>query len=89
MANYNKTKTEYSIPRPDQIKSHLDKYVIGQEEAKKVLSVAVYNHYKRISAKALGINSSLEKSNVILLGETGCGKTYLVKTIAEYLKVPI
>ena len=81
-------RREQAIPRPDQIKGHLDKYVIGQEEAKKVLSVAVYNHYKRIAAKALGVSTSLGKSNVILLGETGCGKTYLVKTIAEYLKVP-
>ena len=76
------------LPRPDQIKAYLDKYVIGQDEAKKVLSVAVYNHYKRIAAKSAGITTSLDKSNVVLLGETGCGKTYLVKTIAEYLKVP-
>lgn len=78
------------LPRPDEIKAYLDKYVIGQEEAKKVLSVAVYNHYKRIIHNN-GINPGkdiIEKSNVVMLGETGCGKTYIVKTIAKLLNVP-
>lgn len=79
------------LPRPDQIKAYLDKYVIGQEEAKKVLSVAVYNHYKRILHN-LGNGGSeapcLEKSNIVMLGQTGCGKTYIIKTIARLLDVP-
>lgn len=89
-ASYNKeTPSEPVLFRPEQIKEHLDKYVIGQEEAKKVLSVAVYNHYKRISSQRMtGHNSIIDKSNVVLLGETGCGKTHLVKTIAELLRVP-
>ena len=75
--------------RPDQIKEILDKHVIGQEEAKKTLSVAVYNHYKRVMNKDNPECSvRLNKSNVILLGGTGCGKTLLVKTIAETLNVP-
>ena len=74
---------------PAEIKKHLDKYVIGQEDAKKTLSVAVYNHYKRLLHN-LGGRAAVEidKSNVILLGETGCGKTLLVKTIARLLDVP-
>lgn len=75
--------------RPDQIKSQLDKYVIGQEEAKKTLSVAVYNHYKRIRYREdPGCKVTLDKSNIVLLGPTGCGKTLLVKTIAKLMDVP-
>jgi ATP-dependent Clp protease ATP-binding subunit ClpX len=78
-----------NILRPDQIKEGLDKYVIGQDEAKITLSVATYNHYKRIADDESGLSDvELEKSNVILLGETGCGKTYLVQTLAKLLDVP-
>ena len=77
------------LRRPDQIKAWLDKHVIGQEEAKKTLSVAVYNHYKRILHRDdPGCKVNIDKSNVILLGPTGCGKTHMVKKIAEYLDVP-
>ena len=75
--------------RPDQIKKYLDRFVIGQDEAKKDLAVAVYNHYKRILHRNdPECKARLEKSNVSLLGETGCGKTLLVKTIAKLLDVP-
>lgn len=74
---------------PEEIKAYLDQYVIGQEEAKKTLSVAVYNHYKKIANNALMKNEvEIDKSNVILLGNTGSGKTLLVKTIARLLNVP-
>jgi len=77
---------EITVPKPKEIKEHLDKYVIGQEKAKKSLAVAAYNHYKRIN----NINSGVEihKSNVLLLGPTGSGKTYLVETLAKLLNVP-
>lgn len=79
-----------NLLRPDQIKAYLDKYVIGQEEAKKTLSIAVYNHYKKIIHKNKMENPDVEldKSNVMLLGPTGCGKTLLVKTIAKLINVP-
>ena len=86
-----KNKDElFTLPRPDEIKEYLDRYIIGQDEAKKTLSVAVYNHYKRINSKESKLLNGvkLEKSNIILLGETGCGKTLLVKTIADLLNVP-
>lgn len=74
---------------PHDIKNHLDKYVIGQEDAKKTLSVAVYNHYKRIFNNCASISDvEMDKSNIILMGETGSGKTLLVKTIAKLLGVP-
>lgn len=74
--------------RPDEIKAYLDQYVIGQDEAKRVLSVAVYNHFKMIGFNEAYGENALGKSNIILLGETGCGKTLLVKTIARLLNVP-
>ena len=78
-----------SIPSPKEIKKILDSYVIGQEEAKKTLSVAVYNHYKRISSnEGKEDDVEIQKSNVLLLGPTGCGKTLLASTLAKILKVP-
>lgn len=77
------------LPTPEKIKEYLDKYVIGQEEAKKVLSVAVYNHYKRIIYNNYySIDTEIEKTNCIILGETGSGKTMLIKTVARLLGVP-
>lgn len=77
------------MPVPHVIKAHLDEYVIGQEQAKKVISVAVYNHYKRVSMQAEDDEVIIEKSNMLMLGPTGSGKTYLVKTLAELLHVPL
>ena len=78
---------EINLIKPEEMKAFLDDYVIGQDEAKKVLSVAVYNHYKRIMAgKELGVE--LQKSNILMLGPTGCGKTLLAQTLARVLNVP-
>lgn len=85
------------IPQPHKIKESLDEYVVGQEYAKKVVSVAVYNHYKRVASEAMKESSfeaklqnvDIEKSNMLMIGPTGCGKTYLVKTLAKLLNVPL
>ena len=76
------------VPRPREIKEVLDQYVVGQEKAKRALSVAVYNHYKRIDADTTGKDVELQKSNILLLGPTGCGKTFLAQTLAKILRVP-
>lgn len=77
-----------TLMKPLEIKLHLDQYVIGQDDAKKVLSVAVYNHYKRLNQKVEKDEVEIEKSNIIMVGETGTGKTLLAKTIARILNVP-
>ncbi len=87
--------SEFDLPKPKEIFSFLEEYVIGQEPAKKALSVAVYNHYKRIrarstltSADAVIDDIDIQKSNILLIGPTGCGKTYLAQTLAKRLNVP-
>ena len=77
-----------NIPAPHKIKARLDEYVVGQEYAKKAMSVAVYNHYKRVATDTMD-DIEIEKSNMLMIGPTGCGKTYLVKTLARLLDVPL
>ncbi|PJI09479.1 MULTISPECIES: ATP-dependent Clp protease ATP-binding subunit ClpX [Clostridium] len=78
-----------NLPKPAEIKDYLDQYVIGQDDAKKSLSVAVYNHYKRINSNLSNSEDvELQKSNILLLGPTGCGKTFLAQTLAKFLNVP-
>ena len=77
-----------TVPKPMEIKAKLDEYVIGQEYAKKILSVAVHNHYKRIDSRVLSVDVELQKSNIILIGPTGSGKTLLAQTLARILDVP-
>jgi ATP-dependent Clp protease ATP-binding subunit ClpX len=80
--------TPVDVPRPKEIKEVLDQYVIGQESAKRALSVAVYNHYKRIDTQPTQGDVELQKSNILMLGPTGCGKTFLAQTLAKILQVP-
>lgn len=88
-----KTKTSEDAPKfnlikPVEMKKYLDQYVVGQDEAKKVISVAVYNHYKRLIQKTVDDDIVIEKSNIIMVGETGTGKTYIARTLAKILQVP-
>ncbi len=82
------SKTLAELPKPAEIKAHLDQYVIGQDDAKRFLSVAVYNHYKRILQPADDQEVEIEKSNIVMVGPTGTGKTLLARTIAKLLDVP-
>ena len=82
-------KEDINLLKPEELKSFLDDYVIGQDQAKKVLSVAVYNHYKRVAALQQKKDVEIEKSNMLMIGPTGSGKTYLVKTLAKLLDVPL
>jgi len=82
------SKEPQNLPKPVEIKAVLDEYVVGQEKAKRALAVAVYNHYKRINAPKKRGDVELQKSNIVMVGPTGCGKTFLAQSLAKILKVP-
>jgi ATP-dependent Clp protease ATP-binding subunit ClpX len=82
----NGAKFRYYTPK--ELKAHLDEYIIGQDEAKRILSVAVYNHYKRIILSHENPDAQVEKSNIIMAGPTGCGKSAMIKCLADYMGVP-
>ncbi|MFL0161559.1 ATP-dependent Clp protease ATP-binding subunit ClpX [Aquirufa salirivi] len=88
VVNKKNSKQQFELVKPKDLKEHLDLYVIGQEEAKKHLSVAVYNHYKRLMQPNHDQDVKIEKSNILMVGETGTGKTYLARTLAQKLQVP-
>ncbi|MBN1198636.1 MAG: ATP-dependent Clp protease ATP-binding subunit ClpX, partial [Bacteroidales bacterium] len=90
VAEKTKSVPDFNLLKPAEIKHYLDQYVIGQEEAKRIISVAVYNHYKRIfyAKKAKSDDVEIEKANIVVVGETGTGKTLLARTVAKMLNVP-
>ncbi|GAA4457942.1 ATP-dependent Clp protease ATP-binding subunit ClpX [Nibrella saemangeumensis] len=86
--NETTAEASFNLIKPIEMKKYLDQYVIGQDEAKKVMTVAVYNHYKRLMQPKTDDEVTIEKSNIIMVGETGTGKTYLARTVAKILQVP-
>ena len=86
--NSKNTKIDFQLKKPTEIKKYLDKHIIGQNNAKKIVSVAVYNHFNRVNDNSSSNDVKLEKSNILLVGSTGTGKTLLARTLSEYLQVP-